>query len=314
MIMKNSFLIIIFSVLIISCKNQEKEKTSKYVNLTDLTLLGVVKTDSLYTVNNRCDGGYTVLRFYNNKFYFYVPQEGSYYITESIQEITKGSYKIITKGYYFLQNEKTIQEKSTWHLKKINELLWDFENDKLKTKYQLADTTNLIKKKIVFYNQPCKECWDDEQCDELESAKNTLKKVKKNSTEESIELAKNEFIKNELPKLKKLNKNIGGIDVLEGYVGDVTNDKIDDIILFYSLTAKDGNVDIDSGLFIYTNKDNSIELLENIVPEYMFYVEKIYNNSIYIKKMEYAENDDRCCPSLKSEIQLKVNKTIIKNE
>jgi hypothetical protein len=308
--MKNKILVVIFSVLIISCRGQERDKIKKNkenINLSNLTLLGVNKTDSLYTVNNRCDGGYPVLRFYKNKFYFYIPQEGTYFLTESIEGNGNNSYKITTNGYYFLANEKPIQDKSIWHLKKINQLLWNFSNDKLNTNYQLADSTSLINKKIAFYDQPCKECWDEEQCAELEPKNNLKTKVEIISSQDAVDLAKKDFLKNELPKLKNSNKDIGGIDVLEGYVGDLTNDKLDDIVVFYSLTAKGGNVDINSGLAVYQNKDNKLLLVENIIPNYMFSVKKIFNNRIYIEKIEYAENDGRCCPSLKSEVQLKVN-------
>lgn len=303
--MRNKILIIIFSILVIGCKGQEKDRIKESVNLANLKLLGVTKTDSLYTVKNRCDGGYPVLRFYKSKFYFYVPQEGAYYLTESIEKIENNFYKITTNGYYFLSSEKPIKEKSIWHLKKVNQLLWNFRNDKLNTNYQLADSTSLINKKIAFYNQPCKECWTDEQCDELEP-KNTLKTKASLSSKEAIKWGQDEFIKKELPKLRNLNKDIGGIDVLEGYTGDVTNDKIDDVIIFYSLSAKESNIIISNGLVVFENKDNTLKLIENMEPDYMFYVKKIFNNCIYIEKLEYAENDGRCCPSLKSEVQLKV--------
>ncbi|WDF59941.1 hypothetical protein PQ462_00915 [Flavobacterium sp. KACC 22758] len=305
----NKFLSIIFSVLIISCKGQDKEKNKETVNLNNLTLLGVTKKNSLYTVINRCDGGYPVLRFYKNRFYFYIPQEGAYYLTESIKEIENQNYQITTKGYYFLSNEKPIPSKKIWYLRKIDQLLWDFGDEK--SQYQFADSISLIKRKIKFYNQPCRECWDDEECNKLEPQKKIVGTIKldDSSFNKSIELVKQEFINIELPKLKKTNKLIGGIDVLETYLGDVTNDNINDIVLFYSLTAKDGNANISSGLNIYKNTGKEMKLIQSIIPDFMFYVKKISNDSIYVEKIEYRDSDSRCCPSLKSEVVLKVNKS-----
>lgn len=159
----------LFNIYFISCQRKKKKDL---MDLNNFVLLGVIKTDSLYTINNKCDGGYPVLRFYKNEFYFYAPQEGSNYLIESIEETKNNEYKITTKGYYLIANQKPIQEKRVWRLIKENELLWNFENDKLNVKYQFADTISLIKRKILFYNQPCIECWDDEICDDLKSKEN----------------------------------------------------------------------------------------------------------------------------------------------
>lgn len=177
--MKNKILLVIISIFLLSCKGngQEKETGSKKdIDLTSSTLLGVIKTDSIYTVYDRCDGGYPVLRFEKNKFYFYDPQEGAHYIIKDIIS-NKNKYIINTSGYYFLENEKVSSQNDTWLLKKQNELLWTFKNSKGGKAITLSDSLNIGRKKIAYSTQPCEVCGN---CNEIDSGK--AENTKKNDT------------------------------------------------------------------------------------------------------------------------------------
>ena len=290
-------ILLIYSINIIA---QEK------INFSNLTLLGVSKTNNKYKVYNTCDGGYPVLRFSKDRFYFYKPQEGINYLIESVEKLNKDTYKVKTKGYYFLKNEKPINEITIWYLEKENDLIWNFTNERLKTKTQLTDTLNIVSKKISFYTQPCRECWDDEQCNEWElKEKGKSVNIDNTSKSEAIEISKKEFMKIEYPKLKKTN-NVGGVDILEGYTGDLTNDNIDEVVIYYTLVSKDGDFIEKYGLVVYKIKGKTLEVLKRLEPKYRFTFKQIKNNAIQIEKIEYRKSDARCCPTLKTEIRLKI--------
>ncbi|AZA53428.1 hypothetical protein EG348_10605 [Chryseobacterium sp. G0201] len=150
-------LIIIVSILLTNYKGQDKDVEIrnikvKEVNLKNITFLGVNKTDSIYTVYNRCDEGYPSIHFKQNEFYFYDPQEGANYI---IKDIKNGNnrYVINTTGYYFIEGENIIKQNDTWFLEKKDDLLWTFQNKKWKKKIILSDSINLNKKKIAYKNR-----------------------------------------------------------------------------------------------------------------------------------------------------------------
>lgn len=150
----------IVSIFLINCNGQGKENSDNKANLTNSTFLGVTKTNSLYTVYNRCDGGYSVLRFEKNEFYFYTPQEGSYYIIRDIK-YNNNKYIINTKGYYFLKGENILNRNDTWYLEKQDDLVWSFRNQKWKNSIILSDSLNINKNKITYKIQPCRECSED---------------------------------------------------------------------------------------------------------------------------------------------------------
>ncbi len=161
--MKNKFLIIIISILFINCTGQEKKEIKQAkIKITNSTFLGVIKTDSIYTVYNRCDGGYPVLRFHinDNEFYFYAPQEGANYIIKEIKN-DDDKYIINTTGYYFLKGENISKQNDTWYLEKKGNLLWTFKNKKWGKSIILADSLNINRKKIAYKIQPCRECSED---------------------------------------------------------------------------------------------------------------------------------------------------------
>ncbi|MGO4710986.1 hypothetical protein AB4Y90_18135, partial [Chryseobacterium sp. 2TAF14] len=117
----------------------------------------------LYTVFSRCDGGYLVLRFKKNEFYFYSPQEGTNYIIKDIK-YSNDSYIINTTGYYFLKGENILKQNDTWFLEKQDDLLWTFKNKNWDKNITLSDSLNINRRKINYKIQPCRECY--ENCEE----------------------------------------------------------------------------------------------------------------------------------------------------
>ncbi|MDF2934134.1 MAG: hypothetical protein K0R36_3465 [Chryseobacterium sp.] len=122
--------------------------------------MGVNKINGLYAVYNRCDGGYPTLRFKKNEFYFYSPQEGANYIIKEVKS-NNDKYIINTSGYYFLKGESILKQNDTWYLEKQDNLLWSFRNKNWGKSTILTDSLNIIKKKIGYTIQPCRECSDE---------------------------------------------------------------------------------------------------------------------------------------------------------
>ncbi|KFF01782.1 hypothetical protein [Flavobacterium hydatis] len=156
-------------LLMFSCKGQDKNEVinnsnnQKVNDLNGITLLEVEKTDSLYTVYNRCDGGNGVLRISEKEFYYYHPQEGAYYNIQNVEKINSNKYKITSDGYYFFKNDKLIPENSVWSLTKKNNLLWEFGKESNKNKVLLSDSLNIKIGKIAYKVQPLSECSENNE-------------------------------------------------------------------------------------------------------------------------------------------------------
>lgn len=125
--------------------------------------------------------------------------------------------------------------------------------------------------------------------------------VKKDSlsTAETVKLAEAQFRKH-LPK--KLANNDAYIDSQDTFTGDFTGDGIADIAIYFSLAPNEGgNTIVAQGLTLYQNNGKAVKLIAEYDPNYLFSFIKIERGKIYIEKLEYADTDARCCPSLKTE-------------
>ncbi|MDY3339523.1 hypothetical protein [Riemerella anatipestifer] len=128
--------------------------------------------------------------------------------------------------------------------------------------------------------------------------------VKVISTKELTRLAKKHF---QSYKNRLLSKNTA-IGLLDTYTGDFTNDGKEDVVLYYSIEPTDGgNYLAGQGLALYKNVSSNIEFIRTFDADYLFVMDKINNGKIFIKNMEYAEDDPRCCPSIETSISLTVN-------
>lgn len=144
------YLYFIMSFLIYGCKQSASKDKNNPSNtsysssnsnpLKGLVLLGVEKTDSLYTVNNRCDGGYAVFKMFEKEFYYYHPQEGAIYSIKKIIKKNNNNYNIITNGYYYFKGDKLIPQENSWILNKKKIYYGNLEKKmiKLKTYYLIV--------------------------------------------------------------------------------------------------------------------------------------------------------------------------------
>lgn len=119
------------------------------------------------------------------------------------------------------------------------------------------------------------------------------------STAEAVKLATAQF-EAYLPKILASHK--AAIDLQEPVTGDFTGDGIDDVAIYFSLSPKDGgNALVGQGLTLYQNDGRRVKVIAGFEPDYLFSFTKISNGKIYVEKLEYAEEDGRCCPSIKTE-------------
>jgi hypothetical protein len=136
-----------------------------------------------------------------------------------------------------------------------------------------------------------------------------LKKVESNknhhSTNDAVKIAEDQFRKY-LPNILKSHDAI--LDLQQSYTGDFTGDGIEDVAIYFSLASKDGgNAIVGQGLSLYQNTGTTVKVIAGYEPDYLFRFDKISNGKIYVEKLEYAENDGRCCPSIKSEHVLTIS-------
>lgn len=116
---------------------------------------------------------------------------------------------------------------------------------------------------------------------------------------DAVRLAEKQFEKY-LPKI--LDAHDAGIDLQQLITGDFTGDGIDDIAIYFSLAPREGgNAIVGQGIRLYQNTGKTVKVLADYDPDYLFSFDKIENGKIYVDKLEYAEDDGRCCPSIKTE-------------
>ncbi|MBX7044239.1 MAG: hypothetical protein K1X86_00250 [Ignavibacteria bacterium] len=140
----------------------------------------------------------------------------------------------------------------------------------------------------------------DEMKSESNSAQKELNKFKKEeeiSIAKIVSLAKSKF-KSYLPKIEK--DHDGKLDLMDIYTGDFTGDDKPDVAIYFTLSLLNGgNATAGQGIAFYENTVNDVKVIAGFEPDYTFYFDKIANGKIYVFKSEYAENDARCCPSIK---------------
>ena len=125
------------------------------------------------------------------------------------------------------------------------------------------------------------------------------------STAEAVKLAEAQF-EAYLPKI--LASHDAAIDLQEPITGDFTGDGIDDVAIYFSLSPKGGgNALVGQGLTLYQNDGKRVKVIAGYEPDYLFGFKKISNGKIYVEKMEYAEEDGMCCPSIRTEHMLTIS-------
>lgn len=125
------------------------------------------------------------------------------------------------------------------------------------------------------------------------------------TTNDAVRIAERKF-NAYLPKILESHDAI--LDLQQSYTGDFTGDGIEDVAIYYSLAPSGGgNAIVGQGLSLYENKGNDVKVIAGYEPDYLFGFDRISNGRIYVEKLEYAENDGRCCPSIKTEHTLTIS-------
>lgn len=164
----------------------------------------------------------------------------------------------------------------------------------------------LILLSILIFITACNNSNNDKQKDS-ESKENKLLskekqpeiKVQEISTEQAVKLAEKQF-QEYLPKI--LDVHNAYLDSQDTFTGDFTGDGVEDIAIYFSLAPKEGgNTIVGQGLALYQNNGTNVKVIAGYEPDYLFSFKKISKGKIYVEKLEYAETDGRCCPSIKTE-------------
>lgn len=124
------------------------------------------------------------------------------------------------------------------------------------------------------------------------------------SKEEAVKQAVKQF-EAYLPNILKTYDD-GGIDLQEPYVGDFTGDGIEDVAIYWNIAPKGGNALLGQGLSLYKNDGHTAKVIAGYEPDYLFAFDTIKNGKIIVEKLEYTEEDGRCCPSIKTKHALTI--------
>lgn len=118
------------------------------------------------------------------------------------------------------------------------------------------------------------------------------------STDDAVKLAMKQFDAY-LPTILSENSD-AGIDLQIPNVGDFTGDGVEGVAIYFNLVPKDGgNAIISQGLSLYKNTGQNVKVIAGYEPDYLFAFDTIRDGKIHVTKLEYAETDGRCCPSIK---------------
>lgn len=123
------------------------------------------------------------------------------------------------------------------------------------------------------------------------------------SKEEAVKLAMKQF-DDYLPKILKTYDGV--IDLQDPHVGDFTGDGIEDVAIYWDIAPDGGNAIIGQGLSLYKNDGHKIKVIAGYEPDYLFAFDTIKNGKIIVEKLEYTEEDGRCCPSIKTKHALTI--------
>ncbi len=105
---------------------------------------------------------------------------------------------------------------------------------------------------------------------------------------------------------KKLKSENTSIDLQETYVGDLTDDTLDDVIVFYSTANEGSNIASQFRIALFVNENGKMKQYPDFAPDYHFSVKNINNNIINIIKYDFAATDELGYGDRSVEIPLKI--------
>ena len=139
-----------------------------------------------------------------------------------------------------------------------------------------------------------------EQKTHSEEAKSSENRISK---DEAVKLAMKQF-DDYLPNILKTYDGV--IDLQVPNTGDFTGDGIEDIAIYWNIAPEGGNAIIGQGLSLYKNDGKTVKVIAGYEPDYLFAFDTIKNGKIIVERLEYAEEDGRCCPSIKTKHALTI--------
>lgn len=139
-----------------------------------------------------------------------------------------------------------------------------------------------------------------EQKTHSEEAKSSESRISK---DEAVKLAMKQF-DDYLPNILKTYDGV--IDLQIPNTGDFTGDGIEDIAIYWNIAPEGGNAIIGQGLSLYKNDGKAVKVIAGYEPDYLFAFDTIKNGKIIVERLEYAEEDGRCCPSIKTKHALTI--------
>ncbi|MBK9633706.1 MAG: hypothetical protein IPO64_04105 [Bacteroidetes bacterium] len=121
---------------------------------------------------------------------------------------------------------------------------------------------------------------------------------------EAVQLAENQF---QIYLANFLKTNDATLELQESRIGDFTGDGIDDIVIDFCISPSgNGNTNWPF-LKLYQNTGTQVKFIADYNPSYLFSFDKISNGKIYVKKLEFSEDDARCCPSIEKAHTLNIS-------
>lgn len=89
------------------------------------------------------------------------------------------------------------------------------------------------------------------------------------------------------------------------FVGDFTNDGLQDVALYYKLKPNQGDYRTEDGILLFENKGGGISFFLEYNPPYLFSIDQILNSRIILNRLE--KNDYFVSPSVNKKVQLKID-------
>jgi len=93
------------------------------------------------------------------------------------------------------------------------------------------------------------------------------------------------------------------VDLQYTFVGDFTNDGVDDVIIWFNYSFG-GNAVAGMECAFYETVGNDVKVVAGFEPNYMFTISTIKNGIVHAEKIQYAVGDGHCCPSIITPIEL----------